>query len=517
MAGITLVINADGPQRRVAVVENSNLIELYIESQEERGIVGHVYKGRVVRVLPGMQAAFVDIGLDRTAFLYVADIWSPDMTPYLDDSDYCGDEPSQDGGSVAKPSIEDLVSEGQEIVVQVAKEPLGTKGARVTTHITLPGRHVVFMPTVTHVGVSRRITDEHERRRLKDVVEALRRDENTGYIIRTVAEEQSSAKLASDMNFLTRLWEQIQHRSQKTPAPARLHADLDLVLRSIRDLLGTDPDRCVVDSLAEYDRIKDFVSTFMPRFTNNIDVYEGHEPIFDVYGLETQLNRALERRVWLKSGGYLVIEQTEALTAIDVNTGRFVGRRNLEETITQTNLEACHEIAIQVRLRNIGGIIVIDFIDMTKEANRQKVWTTLEDALAKDRVRCHIGKISNLGLVEMTRKRTRESLIHSLTEPCPYCEGRGFLKSADTICNEILRGVRKESTYASGNTIVVECHPDVAEILTQTYHQEADDLEKRLAREIIVRPDPRRHREEFEIHVTQHPGGPLPRQGNAMP
>jgi len=264
-------------------------------------------------------------------------------------------------------------------------------------------------------------------------------------------------------------------------------------------MLALDADRCVVDSLAEYDRIKEFVSTYMPRFTNNIELYDEDEPIFDHYGLESQVNRALQRQVWLKSGGYLVIDQTEALTAIDVNTGKFVGKKNQEETITQTNLEACKEIAAQIRLRNIGGIIVIDFIDMEKESNRDKVWRTLEEALSDDRVRSHLGHFSSLGLVEMTRKRTRESLLRTLTEPCPYCEGRGYLKSSETICNEILRALRREAQYASGQRVVVWCNPEIAETLAQTYQQEIEILEQKMARPVEVRPDERRHIEDFNV------------------
>ncbi len=497
MAGVLLVINADGPEYRVAVVENGNLAELHIERRSDRGLVGNIYKGRVVRVLPGMQAAFVDIGLERSAFLYVADVQGPaeDLADYLDECDrldHGNNDPRTD-------HIEDLLTENQELLVQVAKEPLGTKGARVTTHITLPGRHLVFMPTLKHVGVSRRIKDEKERRRLRDVVETLRRDESTGYIIRTAAEGTSSAKLAADMDFLARLWDQIQQRSEKVSAPSLLHADLDLVLRSIRDMLALDADRCVVDSLVEYDRIKEFVSTYMPRFTNNIELYDGSEPIFDLHGLESQVDRALQRQVWLKSGGYLVIDETEALTAIDVNTGKFVGKKNQEETITQTNLEACKEIAAQIRLRNIGGIIVIDFIDMEKEANREKVWRVLEEALSDDRVRSHLGKFSSLGLVEMTRKRTRESLLRTLTEPCPYCEGRGYLKSADTICSEILRAVRRESVYEEGKRVVVWCNPTIAETLAQSYQEELEKVERQLGRPVEVRPEERRHTEDFDV------------------
>ncbi len=497
MSSVQIIVNAEGPQTRVAVVEGGNLVELHVERRQERGLVGNIYKGRVVRVLPGMQAAFVDVGLERTAFLYVGDVQTAPASDLLDLlDDYDGLE-----GQSGPARIEDLISEREEVLVQVAKEPLGNKGARLTTHITLPGRLLVYMPTFRHVGVSRRITDDKERRRLRELVETLRKDENKGFIIRTAAEGASAGKLASDMDFLTRLWRQIQDRFQKVCAPALLHEDLDLALRSVRDLLASDADRCVVDSISEYDRIKEFVSTFMPRFTNNVELYDGPEPIFDAFGLEAQVDRALERQVWLKSGGYLVIDQTEALTAIDVNTGRFVGKRNLEETITQTNLEACREIAAQIRLRNLGGIIVIDFIDMEKESSRRKVWRALEEALAKDRVRVHLGQFSSLGLVEMTRKRTRGSLVRALTEPCPYCEGKGYLKSSDTVACEVLRAIRRETAFAGRGDVVVVCHPDVAEILAQAYSEALEALEHALGRPVLVQQDASLHREDFRVYV----------------
>jgi len=468
------------------------------------GIVGNVYKGRVVRVLPGMHAAFVDIGIERTAFLYVADLIPPsaESALYFDDLDEDSRNSIEDTDvkqGIPEPRIQDMLHEGQEVRVQVSKEPLGTKGARVTAHASLPGRHVVYMPTLHHIGISRRISDDAERKRLRDLAEALKKKDSDGFIIRTVAEGQSPAKLAADMDFLTKLWNQIIQKEAKASAPQLLHADLDLILRSLRDMLASDTDVCVVDSQEEYERIKEFVSTYMPRFSENIRLYDGVEPIFDALGVEPQIDRALQSRVWLKSGGYLIIEQTEALTAIDVNTGRFVGKRSLEETITKTNLEACREIADQLRLRNIGGIIIIDFIDMEKKSNRELVWRTLQERLARDRARCNLGPISGLGLVEMTRKRTRESLTRTLTEPCSYCEGRGYLKTSQAVSYEILRQLRREAIHCSANQLVVNCHPAVAETLTQTEQGAVEDLECRLGKTVLVHAHPKLHVEHYEI------------------
>ena len=502
--GNKLVINADGPEHRVALLENDILTEIHIERPKELGIVGNVYKGKVIRVLPGMQAAFVDIGIERTAFLHVADLITPskESTLYLDELDEGRRSSIEDTGveePFFEPRIQDMLTEGQEVLVQVSKEPLGTKGARVTAHISLPGRNVVYMPTFQHIGISRRIADDSERKRLKDLAEALKKKDTDGFIIRTAAEGQSPAKLAADMDLLTKLWNQIKQKETKATAPSLLHADLDLILRSVRDMLSADTDICITDTNNEYEKIKEFVSSFMPRFTENIRRYEGVEPIFDALGVEPQIDRALQSRVWLKSGGYLIIEQTEALTAIDVNTGRFVGKRSLEETITKTNLEACREIADQLRLRNIGGIIIIDFIDMEKKSNRELVWRTLQERLARDRARCNLGPISGLGLVEMTRKRTRESLTRSLTETCSYCEGRGYLKSPQAISYEILRQLRREAIHCSVNQLVVNCHPTVAETLTQIEQESVDALENRLGKSILIHANTRLHIEHYEI------------------
>lgn len=396
-----LVINVTAQETRISLIEKGTIAELYIERTREKGIVGNIYKGRVVRVLPGMQAAFVDIGLEKAAFLYVADVFDAiaefenlmDEGKKEDHHDDSGDQEFK----VLHP-IEDLLQEGQELLVQVSKEPIGTKGARITSHISLPGRHVVYMPTVDHVGISRRIEEEDERERLRVLVDQLRQP-GCGFIVRTAAEGKTEDDLRSDMEYLAKVWAEVVIKKDKGAAPSLIHADLDVVQKVVRDIVTDDVNRIVIDSKPDHDRIVQFISTFMPKMKSSIELYDEEEPIFDHYGLEVEISRALGRKVWLKSGGYIIIEQTEALTAVDVNTGRFVGKHNLEDTILKTNLEAVKEIAYQLRLRNIGGIIIIDFIDMEKEVNREKVYAALEDTLKSDKSKTNILKISELGLV----------------------------------------------------------------------------------------------------------------------
>jgi ribonuclease G len=503
-----LVINADGPETRVALIENGILAELYIERKRERGIMGNIYKGKVVRVLPGMQAAFVDIGTDKAAFLYVADVRGgadiKALFPEDADEREAGDElPREELARAARgQKIEDLLKERQEVLVQVAKEPISSKGARITSYVSLPGRHLVFMPTVEHVGISRRIGTEKERKRLREIVES-RRPKGAGFIVRTVAEGASEKELHDDMDFLIKLWREVLKKNERAKPASLLYGDLDLVLRTVRDTLTDEIDKLIVDSRAEYERVQKFVAAFMPQYLGRIELYDGAEPIFDGYGLEVEIDRALEKKVFLKSGGSLVVEQGEALTAIDVNTGKFVGKRNLEETITKNNLEACREVADQLRLRNIGGIIVIDFVDMDKEGNREKVWKAFHEALQKDRSKSNVSKISELGLVEMTRKRTRESLARKLTEPCHYCEGKGHHKSKITICYEILREVRRQGRNVKEDAIAIVCHPDIADLLATAEHEYVEDLEKRLHKRVLVKAKPGLHLEQFEVMGRQ--------------
>jgi ribonuclease G len=497
-----IVVNADGPETRVALVEDGLLGELFIERKRERGIAGHIYKGRVERVLPGMQAAFVNLGLEKSAYIHVSDVrGTPDDLKRLGDDarpDHGDDDEGPGGHGNNGARIEDLLKEGQEIIVQVTKEAISTKGPRTTRYISLPGRHLVFMPTVDHVGISRRISSDRERRRLRDLVNEMR-PQGSGFIVRTVAEGVPDKELKADMAFLIRIWNEVVRKIETARCPSLIYSDLDLLLRTVRDLFTGDVEKLIIDSKSEYERIKKFLAAYMPDFQGQVELYDGTEPIFDGYGIEIEIDRALERKVWLKSGGYLIVDEMEALTAIDVNTGRFVGKKSLEDTITQTNIEAAREVAEQLRTRAIGGMIVVDFIDMDRPANRDRVMRSFNEHLRKDRNKATVTRISEIGLVEMTRKRTRESLLHSLTEPCQHCEGKGYNKSRGTVAYEILREIRRQGNLIDGDTILVECHPDVTGVLAGSVRQHLDDLEKRFFKRITVKARGSFHMEDFEI------------------
>ncbi|HZY02990.1 MAG TPA: Rne/Rng family ribonuclease, partial [Anaeromyxobacteraceae bacterium] len=677
-----LLINAAGAETRVALVENGTIHEYYLERKREKGIVGNIYKGRVVRVLPGMQAAFVDIGLDKAAFLYVGDVYGepdfyeefeltegehrlevpevpseqeaeveeakalargpevpaltplpgevPALTPVPGALEAMGGAaepetrpgrgeaplapaapaegvppaaipaqgpaaalaaeaappaapaapaaeaiPPAGGAAEAVPepaaapavapitralegppaagqiqarapeapreardgrdrrrdreerrdrdggrrdrdrgrngreerrpkeakNIQDLLKEGQEVIVQVAKDPIGTKGARITSHVSLPGRHLVFMPTVDHIGISRRIERDGERRRLREIVDRMR-PAGTGFIVRTVAENVESPKLEADIRFLIGVWNEIV-RLKDRPAPALLHPDLDLILRATRDLFTQDVQKLVIDDRDEYERILRFVRDQAAHLEKQIELYRGEEPIFDAYGVEQELKRASQRKVWLKSGGYIIIDQAEALTAVDVNSGRYVGKKNLEETITKINVEAAREIVYQLRLRNIGGIIIIDFIDMDKPQNRDKVFKALQEALGRDKAKTNVLKISDLGLVEMTRKRVRESVTRMTNEPCSYCDGKGHIRSRIAVAHEIFREIRREAPHFSEPVLVVNCHPEVARILQGAEREELRALMDRFNKTIQVKPQQGYHQEQFDIYGRQ--------------
>jgi ribonuclease G len=504
MPNSLLVINADGPETRVALVEDGFLGELYIERKRERGIAGNIYKGRVERVLPGMQAAFVNIGLEKSAYLHVSDVRGTpdDLTRLFSSEPSRAEDEDEDAADAARAHggarIEDLLKEGQEIVVQVTKEPISTKGARTTRYISLPGRHLVFMPTVDHVGISRRIGSDRERKRLREIVDSMR-PPGSGFIVRTVADGVSERELRADMEFLIKLWNEVVRRAEGGRCPALIYNDLDLLLRTVRDLFTADVEKLIIDSRPEYDRVKKFIGAFMPDFSGNIELYEGTDPIFDGFGIEIEIDRALERKVWLKSGGYLIVDEMEALTAIDVNTGRFVGKSSLEDTITKTNLEASREVAEQLRIRSIGGMIVVDFIDMDRPHNREKVTRAFNEYLRKDRSKAAVTRISELGLIEMTRKRTRESLLHTLTEPCSACEGKGYTKSRRTISYELFRELRRQGDLIQGDTVLVEVHPEVAQVLATSDHAFLEDMEKRLQKRIVVKARGSFHLEDFEI------------------
>jgi Rne/Rng family ribonuclease len=693
-----LLINAAGRETRVALVENGHIAEFYLERKKDKGVVGNIYKGRVVRVLPGMQAAFVDIGLDKAAFLYVSDVvYDPDFAraqfeltegehdeapdvPEVDEGteapvvepgaaselhenvesvdahadalhaaaeegletppeDFQGDEadegtespensaadasgpppelvgdegpsstpvgaaqasteplgspdetaapgtelvgsmagaeteaelapsPPPEGAGDSRESaagapageqapnvaaapatrsertrdrgerraprdlrerhqgrgerergrngkhdrrdekprprrdtrIEDVLKVGQEVVVQISKDPIGSKGARLTSHISIPGRHLVFMPTVDHVGISRRISNEKERRRLREIVDRLR-PPGTGFIVRTVAENVPQAKLESDIRFLIEIWNQVVRKNEKRGGPGLMHPDLDLILRATRDLFAADVEKLVVDDRDEYERILGFVTAQDPALAERVVFHDAEEPIFDSYGIEQEIRRATQRKVWLKSGGYLILDQAEALTAIDVNSGRYVGKKSLEETITKINMEAAKEIVYQLRLRNIGGIIICDFIDMEKPQNRDKVFKALQEALGRDKAKTNVLRISELGLVEMTRKRVRESIGRMLHEDCGYCGGQGFVKTATTVSYEIFREIRREAPNFKDPTLVINCNAEVARLLQTEEREEFRHLMDRYNKTIQIRPQTNYHREQYDLY-----------------
>lgn len=576
-----LVINATLPEVRVALLEDGEICDLSIEYEKNKSVVGNVYKGRIVRVLPGMQAAFVDIGLERAAFLYVGDIVYDAQEDEEEEEPSSGPEPVDEGApeesnagdeqegegqeavdfdaasilaeknlgqleemesksvvpeeNPASPSeeseasssrpqnqgprrdrnnsrfrknhrrhhrprlnIQDVVKEGQDVVVQVAKEPMGTKGARLTCHISLPGRHVVLMPTVDHVGVSRKIESSEERRRLRTIVDELR-PPGMGIIVRTVAAEQTNEQLTNEINYLLNTWSSVKKKADTNKAPYCLYEDLNVVLKTVRDFFTDDIHRLVVDSPRVFSYVVEFAEQFAPHLVNRVVKYSGKDPIFDAYGIDTEIVRALNRKVWLKSGGYLIIDQTEALTVVDVNTGKFIGKKNLEETILKTNMEAVKEVAYQLRLRNAGGIIIIDLIDMEKSMHREKVYRQLEDSLKKDKAKTNILRISELGLIQMTRKRTRDSLNHVLCEPCPYCYGKGFTKNLRTVCFDIFRELERAALEGGTVGAKVIAHPEVVDTLFQDERDTLDRLEERFSMKVSVKGDQSLHIEDFRV------------------
>ncbi len=482
-----LLINVTPSETRVAMIVGGMLQEVHIERESKRGIVGNIYKGRVSRVLPGMQAAFVDIGLEKAAFLHASDI-----VPHTE----CVAENEKKQFQVR--DISELVRQGQDIVVQVVKDPLGTKGARLTTDITLPSRYLVFMPGASHVGVSQRIESEDERERLKNTVSSYC-DEHGGFIIRTAAEGADAEELAQDAAFLKRLWMKVIERRGKYSTRSTLYGELGLAQRILRDFVGTELDCIQVDSRQVCENLKEFVAEFVPELHDKLKLYEGDKPIFDMYDTENEIQRSLDRKVELKSGGYLIIDQTEALTTIDINTGAFVGRRNLEETIFNTNVEATQAIARQLRLRNLGGIIIIDFIDMMSDEHRKRVITSLEIALAFDRVKTNINGFTQLGLVEMTRKRTRESIEHVLCSECPTCKGRGSVKTVESVCYEILREVTRVNRAYEADKFVVYASPSVSDTLMGEESHALAELEVFIGKQVKIQPEPLYIQEQFDV------------------
>jgi ribonuclease G len=483
-----ILINVTPRETRVAVVEGGVLQEVFIERTNRRGLVGNIYKGRICRVLPGMQAAFVDIGLERTAFLHASDIQATTLANEGEDRK-------------GLESITELLSEGQEVLVQVIKDPLGTKGARLTTQITIPSRYLVYLPGMHTLGVSQRIEDEQERTRLREIIKRWMAEANNdaGYIIRTATEGATEEQLASDREFLSRLWDSIRQQAQVLPVGSIVYEDLPLVLRTLRDLVAAQVEKLRIDDWDSYQRALEFAQKLVPEIASRITYYAGERPLFDLFGVEDEIQRALQRRVQLKSGGHLVIDQTEAMTTIDVNTGAFVGHRNLEETIFKTNLEAAQVIARQLRLRNLGGIIIIDFIDMSEPEHKRQVLRALEKCLEKDHAKSYICEVSSLGLVEMTRKRTRESLEHVLCEPCPTCNGRGSLKTAETVCYEIFREILREARQFEAEQFLVLASQEVVDRLLDEESTSVAELEEYIGKPIKFQVEALYTQEQFDV------------------
>jgi len=481
-----LLINVTPSETRVALIENGVLQEVHIERESRRGLVGNIYLGKVIRVLPGMQAAFIDINLEKAAFLHASDI----NTKLIINKD---DLPADH-----VPDIRALVHEGQHIVVQVIKDPLGTKGARLTTDITVAARYLVLMPNSNHAGISQRIDDAKERNRLKDIITPYCSDTH-GFIVRTAAEGAAEKELKHDAEFLRRVWAKVQERKQRKQTTVPIYQDLSLAFRVLRDFVGVDLERIRIDSKLTYEQLHEFTEEFVPNLTPMLECYPGERPIFDLFDVENEIQRSLHRKIELKSGGSLIMDQTEAMTTIDINTGGFVGHRNLEETIFNTNLEATQAIARQLRLRNLGGIIIVDFIDMHNHEHQKRVLHSLDVAMAKDNVKYSISKFSKLGLVEMTRKRTRESLEHILCGECSVCSGRGHLKTVETVCFEILREiVRVNRAYDSDKFIVYASSAVSESLINDEYHHLAE-LEVFISKQIKVQTESMYNQEQFDV------------------
>ena len=518
-----MIVSSNGHETMVAILEDDLVAEVFVERERHRGVVGNVYKGRVSKVLPGMQSSFIDVGLERDGFLYVADVIDT-----LDEFDkLAGDDDDEKADAVKgrdregstgspspraesrgdrerpQPKIDELLKEGQEIIVQVVKEPLGTNGARLTSHVTMPGRFLVFMPTVDHIGVSRKIESRDERSRLRGIVREFREAHGFtgGVIIRTAASGRPKEDIIGDLEAFHKIWTQMRQRNESSRAPAVLFQEQSIVSRLLRDLLTEDFQAIRIDNGQEYQRVVELVERIMPNLAPKVKLYSKPFPIFDEYGVQAEIDKALRSKVWLKSGGYLVINQTEALVAIDVNTGRYVGKRTgrLEDTIVKTNLEAVKEIVRQIRLRDLGGIIVLDFIDMEDRKNRLKVLQAVELELKKDRSPSKALQVSDFGLVIITRKRVKQSLERVLTEPCPYCAGSGVIKSSSTICYEILNEVKKVGPDLNGHGLLLRVNPDIARALKEEESAVVNDLKQTTGKNVTIKADAHLHHEQFDV------------------
>jgi Rne/Rng family ribonuclease len=548
-----MIVSATDRETAVAILEDDQVVEFFMERERQQGVVGNVYKGRVSKVLPGMQSSFIDLGLERDGFLYVSDVITPAEAleddpdePSIPADDVAaglarqanggdgaedeaadgeegqtgnghgpdGQSPAQAAGKggdrrqrqerAAQPNIEDLLKEGQDVLVQVVKEPIGTKGARITSHVTIPGRFLVFMPTVDHIGVSRKIESREERARLRGIVRQFREAHafNGGVIIRTAAANRPDADILGDLEYFHQVWKEIKHKSETQRSPAVIYREQSLVAKLLRDLLTEEFSVIRIDSAEEYRRVTALVERIMPAMLPRVKLYTRDFPIFEEYGVRTEIDKALRSKVWLKSGGYIVINQTEALVAIDVNTGRYVGKKTtgrLEDTILKTNLEAVKEIVRQLRLRDMGGIVVLDFIDMEDKKNRQKVFQTLEQELRRDRAPSKAIQVSDFGLIIITRKRVKQSLERLMTDTCPYCSGTGTIKSSATVCQEILNEFRKVGNDLDGNGVLLRVNPEIAEALQGDERGVLREVEQVVGRKVTVRPDAYLHHEQFDV------------------
>jgi ribonuclease G len=510
-----MIVSSNGHETMVAILEDDLVAEVFVERERQRGVVGNVYKGRVSKVLPGMQSSFIDVGLERDGFLYVDDVIDTmeefDKLAGDDDDEPRGESGKGEGGSGGRrngdkprPKIEELLREGQEIIVQVVKEPLGTKGARLTSHVTMPGRFLVFMPTVDHIGVSRKIESREERSRLRGIVREFRDSHGFtgGVIVRTAAGTRPKEDILSDLEAFHKIWTEIRQRTDASRAPAVLFREQSIVSRLLRDLLTEDYQAIRIDNAQEHQRVLELVERIMPSLAPKVKLYTKPFPIFDEYGVQAEIDKALKSKVWLKSGGSIVINQTEALVAIDVNTGRYVGKKSagrLEDTILKTNLEAVKEIVRQIRLRDLGGIIVLDLIDMEEKKNRQKVLQAVELELKKDRSPSKALQVSDFGLIIITRKRVKQSLERVLTEPCPYCSGSGVIKSSSTICYEILSEVKKIGPDLNGHRLLLRVNPDIARALKEEESAVVRDLRQSLGKDVTIKADVHLHHEQFDV------------------
>lgn len=502
-----ILINSNSKEVRAAVMDGGNVSELFIERINKKSVAGNIYKGKVVKVLPGMQSAFVEIGLQRAAFLHVADIYAENADnniPFIDDEREDSDSDDDTKTFEQKPltPIEDILTDGQEIVVQVAKDAIAAKGARLTTHLTIPGRYIVLMPGYDHIGISRKIEDEEERERLRLILNEIK-PEGVGLIARTVSDSMSKDDLKGDLEYLEGIWKKIDTGIENAQAPSLIYEDHDLIFKILRDVTTKDVSRIIIDNRDDFDKMRKFLKDYLVNLDVSIELYDEDLPLFDQYNIEIEINRILDKKVWLRSGGSIVIDQAEALTVIDVNTGKYVGKRNFDDTILKTNLEASKEIAHQLKIRNIGGIIIVDFIDMERLEDREKVLHTLEQYLKEDRAKTSVVNISPLGLVEITRKRVQESMARMMSEPCPYCEGRGVIKSKITVCYEIMRKLRRAAPDNRDKTLSIEAHPEVADLLLTHESEEVENIEDKYGVSVRVEPVGGATHEYYKINVRE--------------